>query len=98
MTTTQETLEYAKQLLKKPMSTAQSKTKLIRYDLEVPEEFHWKLVALGANQKLHHEEYAERVLQEFAIKATQKINNDYKQSIINQLDRQTKSSSNGGQS
>jgi hypothetical protein len=85
-------------MLGAPMNNTQTKTKMIRYDLEVPEEFHWKLVALGAKQKLHYEDYAERVLQEFAVKATQKINDDFKQSIINQLGQQVKTPSNGGQS
>jgi hypothetical protein len=98
MTTTQEMLEYAKQLITKPMPTTQSKTKIIRYDLEIPEEFHWKLVALGAKMKLDYESYAEHVLKEFSIKATKKVNDEFKQSIINELGKQVKTASDGGQS
>lgn len=98
MNTTQEVLDYAKELLSESVAKTESKTKTIRYDLEVPEEFHWKLVALGAKQKLYHEDYAERVLKEFAIKATQKINDDYKQFIINQLGKQVAAPGDGGQS
>jgi hypothetical protein len=98
MNTTQNVLEYAKQLLKEPVTTPPDKTKTIRYDLELPEEFHWKLVALGAKSKLDYETYAERVLKEFAIKATQKINDEFKQSIINELGKQVATPSNGGQS
>jgi hypothetical protein len=74
------------------------KPKFIRYDLEVPEEFHWKLVALGAKMKLDYESYAERVLKEFAVKATEKVNDAFKQSIINELGKQVKTPGNGGQS
>lgn len=80
------------------MTTTADKPKWIRYDLEIPEEFHWKLVALGAKQQLDYETYAERVLKEFAVKATKKINDDFKQSIINQLGEQVKVASDGGQS
>ena len=80
------------------MTTTADKPKWIRYDLEIPEEFHWKLVALGARQQLHHEEYAESVLKEFAVKATQKINDSIKHAIINDLGEQVKAASTGGQS
>ena len=100
MNTTQEVLDYAKELLSESVAKTESKTKTktIRYDLEVPEEFHWKLVALGAKMKLDYESYAERVLKEFAVKATQKINDEFKQSIINELGKQVATPGNGRQS
>jgi len=33
-----------------------------RYELEIPEEVHWQLVKLGAEIKMHHEDYAEQIL------------------------------------
>lgn len=36
--------------------------KLHRYDLEVDDNTHWTLVRIGAEHKMHYEQYAEEVL------------------------------------
>ena len=36
--------------------------KLHRYDLEIDDDTHWALVKLGAECKMHYENYAEHVL------------------------------------
>lgn len=36
--------------------------KLHRYDLDVDDDTHWALVKLGAEIKMHYEQYAEEVL------------------------------------
>jgi len=41
---------------KKPM------TEMIRYDLELNEDTHWKLVQLGALKKMHQEDFVEELL------------------------------------
>jgi hypothetical protein len=35
-----------------------------KYDLEIPEDIHWKLVMLGAKLKMHEETYVEQLLKE----------------------------------
>lgn len=36
--------------------------KLHRYDLEIDDDTHWALVKIGAEHKMHYEQYAEEVL------------------------------------
>lgn len=37
-----------------------------RYEVYVDEDMHWALVALAAGNRMHHEEYAEQILTEYA--------------------------------
>lgn len=37
-----------------------------RYDLELDEDTHWAFVKLGAELKMHQEDYAEKILKEHA--------------------------------
>lgn len=47
----------------------------IPYKINVPEEVHWKLVKLAANQKLSPEEYAVKILTNQAELFGEKDNN-----------------------
>ena len=40
-----------------------------RYDIYLDEDVHWALVALGARNKMHQEDYAEEVLTEYVALA-----------------------------
>ena len=42
--------------------------KLHRYDLEIDDDTHWALVKLGAEYKMHHEDYAEQALKSYVLK------------------------------
>lgn len=46
-----------------PMNS--TKSKMYRYDIEVPEDIHWTLVGLAAANKMDHETYVEEVLVEY---------------------------------
>ena len=54
---TDNILDFARQL-----ATQSSMSSTQRYSLDIPEDTHWELVKLGANLKMHHEDYAEQVL------------------------------------
>ena len=42
------------------------------YDLQIPDDIHWKLVALAAMRQLDHETFAEQIIKDFVIKVTTK--------------------------
>jgi hypothetical protein len=63
---TEELVNKALELLDKPIENkvpAQFHT----YHLEIPDDIHWILVALGAGSKQHQEDYAEQVLIDYAV-------------------------------
>lgn len=71
-------LEYARTLAnsepnKKSMpSTSTQDEQLFMYDLQIPDDIHWKLVALAAMRQLDHETFAEQIIKDFVIKVTTK--------------------------
>lgn len=81
--TTTELVDKALALLEKPME-AKPTNEYHTYHLEVPDEIHWVLVALGAGNKQHHEDYAEKVLIEYVALCYDKmvdLDTDDKQEI-----------------
>lgn len=73
-----EILEYARTLAnsepnKKPVSsTSIQDEQLFMYDLRIPDDIHWKLVALAAMRQMDHETFAEQIIKDFVIKVTTK--------------------------
>lgn len=71
-------LEYARTLAnskspKKTMSfISPQDEQLFMYDLQIPDDIHWKLVALAAMRQMDHETFAEQIIKDFVIKVTTK--------------------------
>jgi hypothetical protein len=63
---TKELVDKALELLEKPMETKTTK-EFHTYHLEIPDDIHWILVALGAGSRQHQEDYAEQVLIDYAV-------------------------------
>ena len=63
---TKELVDKALELLEKPMETKTTE-EFHTYHLEIPDDIHWILVALGAGSKQHQEDYAEQVLIDYAV-------------------------------
>jgi hypothetical protein len=60
---TDSTISLIDELMEKiDLNNMYPPTKTYTYELVIPEEVHWKLVALGAADKQHHEDYAEQFL------------------------------------
>jgi hypothetical protein len=65
---TKELVDRALELLEKPMETTTTTTKEFHtYHLEIPDDIHWILVALGAGSRQHEEDYAEKILIDYGI-------------------------------
>ena len=62
---TKELVDRALELLEKPMETKTTK-EFHTYHLEIPDDIHWILVALGAGSRQHQEDYAEKILIDYA--------------------------------
>jgi len=45
-----------------PLDSKKPMTKMIRYELELNEDTHWKLVQLGALKKMHQEDFVEELI------------------------------------
>lgn len=70
ITETEQLVDRALDLLDQVnnVSTPDKKTKEYHtYHLEIPDDIHWILVALGAGSRQHQEDYAEKVLIEYAV-------------------------------
>ena len=63
---TKELVDKALELLDKPMET-KTTPEFHTYHLEIPDDIHWILVALGAGSRQHQEDYAEKVLIDYAV-------------------------------
>lgn len=63
---TKELVDKALELLDKPMET-KTTSEFHTYHLEIPDDIHWILVALGAGSRQHQEDYAEKVLIDYAV-------------------------------
>jgi hypothetical protein len=63
---TQELVDKALELFDKPIET-ETTSQFHAYHLEIPDDIHWILVALGAGSRRHHEDYAEKILIEYAV-------------------------------
>lgn len=50
-----------------------------RYEVCLDENVHWVLVALGAGNRMHHEEYAKQILTEYADVALNRANKELKE-------------------
>ncbi len=48
------------------------------YHLEIPDDIHWILVALGAGHRQHQEDYAETILKLFATLCYERMNEEDK--------------------
>ena len=63
---TKELVDKALELLEKPMEPKATK-EFHTYHLEIPDDIHWILVALGAGSRQHQEDYAEKILIDYAV-------------------------------
>ena len=63
---TEELVNKALELFDKPIET-KATTEFHTYHLEIPDDIHWILVALGAGSRQHQEDYAEQVLINYAV-------------------------------
>jgi hypothetical protein len=65
---TKELVDRVLELLEKPMETTTTTTKEFHtYHLEIPDDIHWILVALGAGSRQHEVDYAEKILIDYGI-------------------------------
>ena len=64
---TKELVDRVLELLEKPMETTTTTKKFHTYHLEIPDDIHWILVALGAGSRQHEEDYAEKILIDYGI-------------------------------
>ena len=53
-------------------STSTQDEQLFMYDLQIPDDIHWKRVALAAMRQMDHETFAEQIIKDFVIKVTTK--------------------------
>jgi hypothetical protein len=69
---TEELINKALELLDKSIET-KTPAQFHTYHLEIPDDIHWILVALGAGSKQHQEDYAEQVLIDYAVLCYERI-------------------------